>query len=385
VSLNQVNPDPYLDEFTELPRPSPSPAASEAVDELVRKVTEDLDRLNLEGPSSTEVPAVTGLPSSTSAIVGVLNFDSPKGSAPPGGGGLPASALYQDEVGAGTGNVNRAKTRQAVRGDSRVEEPSGDDDLPARGSNWAMVLLASYASAVTLGLIWVLWGQRLPREGAGVEADLFPPSRTAADPGHRAGQSRKQVPLAPLPEDRIIALGQSLQVGSLEVAPLEVSAGTVLLKRAINDFQKRLGGKDALKLKLRLKNLSADSILVPFDEAFIRERGRGIHDSFIELGPTQKLDLFPLAVESEWSIFGQEFRELEPGQSFETLVVSAPDAVGRLIPEMIWRIRLRTDVNQTETIGVRFRADDVHVPPPGHDCPPEPEEMPEGDVPHAFR
>jgi hypothetical protein len=379
VSLNQVNPDPYLDAFAESSQPSPSPMAppSDAVHELVRKVTDALDGLDLDVPPSAELPVVSNVPSSASAIVGVLNLDSPKGTTPPGGVDLYAPPLSQDHVGAG--RVNRAETPHDTSGD-------GDDDLPARGTHWAMVLLASYASAVTLGLIWVLWGQRLPRERAAGESDLFPPARTAADPGHRAGLSRKQVPPPPLPEDRIMALGQSLRVGSLEVAPLEVSAGSVLLKRAINEFQKRFGGDDALKLKLRLKNLSADSILVPLDEAFIRERGRGIHDSFIELGPNQKLDLFPLAVESEWSILGQEFRELEPGESFETLVVSAPGAVGRLGPEMLWRIRLRTDINQTETIGVRFRAADVHAPPPGRDHRLErEEEMPEGDIQHAFR
>ena len=61
--------------------------------------------------------------------------------------------------------------------------------------------------------------------------------------------------------------------------------------------------------------------------------------------------MFPLAVESEWSIVGQEFRELKPGESYETVVVSAPDALDHVAPEMTWRLRLRTDINQTDDPG----------------------------------
>ena len=137
------------------------------------------------------------------------------------------------------------------------------------------------------------------------------------------------------------------------------------------------GGRGALLLKLRLKNLSSDSILVPLDEAFIRERGRGIHDSFIETGPTQQIDMFPLAIVSEWSILGQEFRQLRPGESYETLVASAPGALDGLAPEMTWRIRLRTDINQTEILGIRFNESDVRKPPERTDKDMDDEDRPE--------
>jgi hypothetical protein len=212
---------------------------------------------------------------------------------------------------------------------------------------------------VTIGLIWVLWSHRAPRESSSVEPDVFPSVKNVADPGHRAGESRRFVPLDPLPENQVTRLGQTLQLGSLEVTPLDIAAGQVTLRHEIHQTERRAGGRGALMLKLRLKNLSNDSILVPLDEAFIRERGRGFHDSFIEVGPTQQIDMFPLAIVSEWSIVGQEFRELRPGESYETLVVSAPDALDRLAPEMTWRIRLRTDINQTELIGIQFEENQI--------------------------
>ena len=114
-----------------------------------------------------------------------------------------------------------------------------------------------------------------------------------------------------------------------------------------------------MSLRLRLKNLSTDSILVPLDEAFLRERQAWDPRQLHRDGPDAQIDMFPLAVESEWSIVGQEFRELRPGESYETQVFTAPDALGRLAPEMTWRVRLRTDINQTETLGVRFREDEI--------------------------
>ncbi|HMB08595.1 MAG TPA: hypothetical protein VKP69_33295, partial [Isosphaeraceae bacterium] len=95
-------------------------------------------------------------------------------------------------------------------------------------------------------------------------------------------------------------------------------------------------------------------------EAFLRENERGQLDSFIETSDGLQIKMFPLAVASEWSIIGQEFRELKPGQSYETEVVSAPDVQGHVTPEMTWRLRLRTGINQTDTMGVRFREDQIH-------------------------
>jgi hypothetical protein len=230
-----------------------------------------------------------------------------------------------------------------------------------------MALLASYASAVTIGLIWVLWGHRAHRES--VEPDPFPPADNATDPGQRADQSRKLVPPSPLPADRVARLGQTIRAGALEVTPLGISSGPVILRHAIKVAEMRRGGERALALQVRIENVSTDSIFSPMDEAFLRERGRGVLDSFIESGPKRQIAMFPLAVVSEWSIVGQEFRELRPGETYETLVVSAPDVAGDLGPdELIWRIRLRTDVDQTETVGVRFRPNDV-VPRPGPPLP----------------
>ena len=46
-----------------------------------------------------------------------------------------------------------------------------------------------------------------------------------------------------------------------------------------------------------------------------------VHDrSFVALPDGRKIDFYPLAVESEWVILGQEFPVLKPGESVDTLV-----------------------------------------------------------------
>ncbi len=148
-------------------------------------------------------------------------------------------------------------------------------------------------------------------------------------------------------------LGRPVRMGALEATPLEVVSGKVNLKRRFRARERRSGGGNALKLKILLRNISSDKVFTPLDEAFLREGESGGADSFIMLGGGGRIELFPLAVESEWSIVGQDFRELGPGESMEALIVSAPDALGLKEEEMTWRVRLRTGINETDVMGVR--------------------------------
>jgi hypothetical protein len=366
VSFDQVSPDPFLDEFepeTDGAEGGQSPAAPIGSDSL--------GGIDIDVPPSGEVSVVPESPSGVSAVVAAIDLGtgSPVRAAPSGSDQFPTLDLYAPPPPRDQREPSHPHPRTAA-GDIEDEDEGDDeyDDLPPRRTNWVLIVVASYASAMT---IWFVWNQWKGRERAGVDAELAAPEETSSDRGHRAGQSRKLVGPAPLPADRIVALGQTIRLGTLEVTPLEITSGTVVLKREVKQRETRRGGDEALTLKVRFRNTSGDAIFVPLDEAFLRARAEGVHDSFIELGPAQQVDMFPLAVASEWSIEGQEFRELDPGESYETLIVSAPGAADRLAAgtTMIWRIRLRVDAdNKTEFLGIQFQAQDVqprrrHVPP----------------------
>ena len=231
-----------------------------------------------------------------------------------------------------------------------------DEDLP-RGVPLSTVLLFSWASAATLGLIWVLWTGRRLRESPEEATPLA--AEAQADPGKRAGASRRIVPPPVIAADHLVTLGKTIRIGALEVTPLSVSSGPITLERTALERVTKDGGKNALVLRLRIKNLSTDKVLAPLDEAFLRERPRAEPDSFVETTGGETIPLYPIALESEWAIAGQVFRDLKPGESFESIVATAPDALDKTTPEMTWRIRLRTDINHTDDLGVRIQADAI--------------------------
>src|SRR5262249_20658986 len=153
------------------------------------------------------------------------------------------------------------------------------------------------------GLIWVLMSGRKLRETE--ETDVFPPSDTRPDPGSRANQSRTIVAPPPIAADHLISLQKSIQIGSLEVTPLEIAKRRVSLRRMVGNEERKSGGKDALVLKLQLKNVSSDAVFAPLDESFLRERERDAFDSLIETSDGERIEMYPLAVISEWGIEGQ--------------------------------------------------------------------------------
>jgi hypothetical protein len=239
---------------------------------------------------------------------------------------------------------------KAVRGAARQDDE--EDEQPERRNTWVSILLVSYASAITLALGWTLWRTPRVRETP-AEA---PAAETPPTVGRQAGLSRKVGLPEPVISEHLLALKKPLQVGSLEVTPLEVRRERVALQRTSfsGKVDRRDGGKNALVLRLKLRNTSKDEVFAPLDQAFLREQEKKLVDSFLETGAGERVYPFPLAVESEWSIIGQEFGELRPGETRVVTIVSAPEAPGDEAGPFTWRVRLRTGIDRTDVIGVRW-------------------------------
>jgi hypothetical protein len=331
ISLSHARPDPLLGEFAS----SPEPPQDERDEHRV-------DALSALGAIDVREPETGG--SSAEVLAGLDFAGDSAGAAEPAVQPPPAQPMPAPTPSA------------AVRDEPDAAEEDEDDDAPA-GVSWPVLLLASYASAVTLGLFWVLWTGRRIREDL-VEAPTAFDSRP--DPGARADRSRRVLPPRPIPAEHMAKVGAMARLGQIEATPVAIIEGPVTLKSQVMEKTTKPGGERALKLRLRLRNVSSDVVLAPFDEAFIRDRVGADPESFIETGDGQSpIAMYPLAVESEWSIPGQVFRELKPGETLETVAVSAPEATSRLTSEMTWRIRLRSDINHTDDLGVRFGLDDV--------------------------
>lgn len=221
-----------------------------------------------------------------------------------------------------------------------AEEQDVDEVPPVP---WAFVLLSSYASAVTLALIWLLWtgqGQR----ATGPETLPVP---TRVEPAKRAAK------LTPIPKERITGLGIPLVLGSLEFTPLEILARPVRL-----DGGGAESGGDSLILRARFKNLSKSEVFAPLLRDLIRVKDSGESETLIET-EGEPIETYPLAVASERMIAGQSFAELKPGEAMETILASDRDAKSRLSAAMIWRIKLHVGADRSEIVGIKFGSEDV--------------------------
>jgi hypothetical protein len=178
-------------------------------------------------------------------------------------------------------------------------EPS--DEAPR--INWPLLLVSSYASAITLGFLWFVWaGRSLPPQRAAepVPADAAsdPPSRTsAASPVSRVPQ--------PLPIHNLVDLGNTLRLGDLELTPLSIVHRSVYLYRLGGATGEERESSDSLVLTLRLTNRSETQDFAPLDRSFIRDSGAAEDHSFIVSPDGQRIPMFRLAAESEWSIQDQ--------------------------------------------------------------------------------
>jgi hypothetical protein len=241
----------------------------------------------------------------------------------------------------------------------RVDSGSDDDESGGDGRGlWMPLLLLSYSSAVTLGLAWVLLtGRSIHRAEEAVQADAPP----ADDPRvARAFDSAATVELPPIPPENVASIGQTIRIGDVEITPLSISFAPAELERKIEPAEYRLEEVNSLILRFKLTNLSTEYTLRPLARALIRDATSALDRSFVATRDGARIELYPLAVESEWLIVGQEFADLKPGGSTETLVTSEPVSEDRLGDEMTWRIRLRTGPYRTDTLAVRFNRSELN-------------------------
>jgi hypothetical protein len=197
-----------------------------------------------------------------------------------------------------------------------------------------LLLVSSYASAVTLGLIWFLWTGRGPSRPHPPAAPPATASLSPSSQGASRAATRGQEP--PLPPGNVTELGRSLRLGDLEISPRSIVHRSV-----------------------ELTNRSDTHPLAPLDPAFVRESTGADDQSYIETPEGGRILMLRLAAESEWSIQDQLFPTLEPGQAADTIVVSQPVAKSRLKGRLTWHVKLRTRTHQTDVVGVRFSPKDV--------------------------
>ncbi|WP_165224568.1 hypothetical protein [Aquisphaera insulae] len=242
---------------------------------------------------------------------------------------------------------------EAVR-PTEAATTNGEEDASPR-VHWRWLLLASYASAVTLALAWILWtGRGLHRpspEPSDTEAVATDPS----EPGH--GLIARPSP--PLPRGNLVGVSSKARLGGLDVHPTGISFGNSRLERLHGVAGEARDVSNVLILSLRLKNRSSDQSFVPLETSFVRDSGHADDGTYIETANGRRVPMYHLAVESEWSFPDQHFDELKPGEQADTVLVSQPVRLADLAGPFTWHVKLRTEPYRKEVLGIRFRASEI--------------------------
>jgi len=284
----------------------------------------------------------------------------------------------------------------APRAKSRNRSEPADDDRPARRSKPApaggasglfkigFFILAPYALIATIAAIYGLFlKSSVP---AGHPLSNLPDNFGEFSPAERKKTGRLPANLdADLPADQKVALGGTLNIGQLEIAPLGVEERKLKIVS-----EGKSGGKPSLEttsttaivMKMRIKNTSDDLMIHPLDPAFNR-RVTGSERIGTNL-VTGKATYQGGAI--EWPL-GERFRRryeeaqtndatpLKPGEAREYIVFSnANQQVVKAVKDardgVTWRVQIRRgridfdgkDIPVTAIVGVEFKPSDVKTP-----------------------
>ncbi len=242
----------------------------------------------------------------------------------------------------------------------RKSRKSGAEATVSRST---FVIVASYASAVTIALIYMLMnygptgGNRHALESL---PDLVPPMK----------ENRIAFNLVPedaeMPPGHTLALGEMRRFGNLEITPLKVTRGML-------DFVPFQGGGQAsgrkpevgpvLKLWLKVRNVSSDQLIPPFGEELILKRVLTDDtfeyraNNFLALASDKTRDghrvLLYDHTQNLWNPKGQDLsRTLRPDETFETYLPTEPEGIDQLKGDLVWRVHFRKGFNSKSMRGV---------------------------------
>jgi hypothetical protein len=240
------------------------------------------------------------------------------------------------------------KTKARPAKTPAVQNSETTESVPAPLSqNLAWILLISYASAVTLALLYlVLFGgptwrphqlESLP------DVAPEPPNQLTFIPPHQS-----------LPPGHVLRLGESRRFGNIEVEPVRVTWEPV-------EFTHYSGATrtqppptaPVLKLWLRFTNRSTDQQIAPLDAPLLfkfvanPQGGLEYSNQYLyprrgKVQPEDRVAIFRHSIHADWDLAGQNLgRELAPGESVEIFIPSADDGTADLQAPVAWRVQLR--------------------------------------------
>jgi len=235
------------------------------------------------------------------------------------------------------------------------------------------IMVAGYASAVTLALLFLL----LTMRGGGEHAleslpDLVPPMDKSGHIG-----MKKVPPELDVAPGHELRLGESQRFGNVRVTPVRVSRSPIKFEHAFGkQTAQREPTQPVLKLTLRFENVSTDQEFAPLDATLLYKRifdkkaAKFIALNFLSPEADRRNGenlhyLYDLPEFSEYVLAGQDLNHpLKPGETWETYVPSE-EGITSIDGDWVWRVLLRKGYNPeskrgvTTLIDVRFSGEEV--------------------------
>jgi phage FluMu protein Com len=252
-------------------------------------------------------------------------------------------------------------------------------------TSYVMIVLIPYAIFITVVAI-ILFSKNQRLEGIHpLEMMRETPDVPDANKAKRVSEKQVFDRIAynqALPAKLLLTLGQTLQMGDLEVQPLDVEQKRVRLMTRNDRFQPSDATEESLVLHVRMKNISPDVVFRPTDPTFDFRWSPSMGDrtqpfTYLQIGQSAPYfgDNERNPKEVRYYIPGQEDHErfLRPGEQIKTCFYTRPDdkvalylARNRNQP-LVWRVQLRRGLVQYQgkefscsfVFGVEFKADQI--------------------------
>ncbi len=228
--------------------------------------------------------------------------------------------------------------------------------MRSRRDHLLILLLTSYASAVTLGLVALLMSHR---GGTAHELESLPDIKPLEENEFRFAPQKMD-----MPPGHTLELGQSVRFGNIRVEPLRVTRGPVEFVHFTGGNEKRPASAPVLKLWLQLTNESTDQLIAPLDailmltRSYQSESDTLLTNNFVRSQDAEDSQAEPLPIldhpqTSEWDLKDQQLgHRLKPGESMVTYIPTQP-LEGRVLEgPLFWRMHFRKGYHDPSGHGV---------------------------------
>ncbi|SFI59952.1 hypothetical protein [Planctomicrobium piriforme] len=254
---------------------------------------------------------------------------------------------------------------------SKSKKPAAAATATTQGPSRMLVILASYASAMTLAFIALL------------VRDLsltFRPHHLESLPDivSEKVENLSYIPAnATLPPGHTLVFGEARRFGNILVEPIKITQEPAAFVHYTGDAKKQKEPTAPVwKLWLKLTNVSDTQTIAPLDRRLVlrwvpkaRQTWDYTNYYVTERDTTNRnapsLQLYRLPSASDWDLKDQELgKELKPGESYITYLASTDEGFEALGQDLVWRVQIRKGYSNqghgvTTIFQVAFKKDEV--------------------------